>query len=274
MKTEPFDIEKAKAGRKVVTREGRDVEILSYVGRGDYLIKGYVGEMDVIHDSWLEDGKFCKGEDHDFDLLLVSLEFPDPPAGHVWHNPLGLNPEQVGEKYRLALVGEEVIEGQAYEYLVHAELDFTAGSGWGIVGVWNDDIAVRLPKDTPFNIPTPAKPSLDQLIELVKQWGIEKGITGPDGKATLLKQLEKTQEELIETRDAVLLMQAAEAYGDEGSEVNQRNKALDGYGDQLVTIILGLEMLNSSVPEALQMAYDVISKRTGTVKNGVFIKDA
>ena len=36
---------------------------------------------------------------------------------------------------------------------------------------------------------------MNELIQNVLQWGIDKGITGPNGKATILTQLGKTQEE-------------------------------------------------------------------------------
>lgn len=115
---------------------------------------------------------------------------------------------------------------------------------------------------------------LNELIEKVKQWGIDKGITGPNGKATLLKQLEKTQEELTETRDAAVEHEMCFTLGKARYSASCKRKILDGYGDQLVTIILGLEIIGSSLPDALNQAYNEIKGRTGTMKDGMFIKDS
>ena len=47
----------------------------------------------------------------------------------------------------------------------------------------------------------------------------------------------------------------------------------DGIGDTMVTLILLCEMLDLTVEDCLQSAYDVISKRTGKMVDGTFIKD-
>jgi NTP pyrophosphatase (non-canonical NTP hydrolase) len=107
---------------------------------------------------------------------------------------------------------------------------------------------------------------MNQLIEQIKAWGIAKGITGPNGKGTLLGQLAKTQEELTETRDAAVRMEER-CWGLATPEL------IDGIGDCAVTLILAAEMAGVSFEACLQAAYDEIKGRTGRMENGVFVKD-
>jgi len=114
---------------------------------------------------------------------------------------------------------------------------------------------------------------MEQLIENVKQWGIEKGITGPNGKGALLGQLSKTQEELTETRDAAVLVMAAKRCEAIIDEVMETRCLMDGIGDCAVTLILAAEMAGLDFIECLQTAYDEIKGRTGKMENGIFIKN-
>lgn len=100
---------------------------------------------------------------------------------------------------------------------------------------------------------------MNELIQNVLQWGVNKGITGPNGKGTRHAQADKMLEEAEETYDAVTK--------DDLDEVK------DGIGDTVVTLILLAEMYGWTLEECLQVAYDVISKRTGKMVNGVFVKD-
>lgn len=106
---------------------------------------------------------------------------------------------------------------------------------------------------------------IQELIDNVREWGVQKGITGPNGKGTLLGQLSKTQEELTETRDAALLHIW-------GVTTHKRHLA-DGIGDCAVTLILAAEMAGLRFEDCLKAAYDEIKGRTGRMENGVFIKD-
>jgi hypothetical protein len=112
---------------------------------------------------------------------------------------------------------------------------------------------------------------MNELVELVKQWGLEKGITGPNGKATILSQLSKTQEELTETRDAAVEMCAASTYRESQAF---RYKIEDGIGDTTVTLILAAELAGLDFHKCLQAAYDEIKGRTGTMIGGTFVKDS
>ena len=106
---------------------------------------------------------------------------------------------------------------------------------------------------------------MNELIEKVKSWGLDRGITGPNGKGTLLAQLSKTQEELTETRDAAVLYMAGIA--------GVKGEIKDGVGDTCVTLILVAEMVGLDFQECLQAAYDEIAGRTGKMVGGQFIKD-
>jgi NTP pyrophosphatase (non-canonical NTP hydrolase) len=122
----------------------------------------------------------------------------------------------------------------------------------------------------------------EELSALVLQWGEDKGIFA---KSTPLRQLDKTQEELDETREA---LQKLVSLGDQEIldeklltedldsltlEEDTLLEAKDGIGDMLVTIILLAKMLNMDSVDCLQSAYDVIKKRTGKMVNGQFVKD-
>jgi hypothetical protein len=120
--------------------------------------------------------------------------------------------------------------------------------------------------------------NLQETIEAVRAWGIAKGITGPNGKGTLLGQLSKTAEELTETRDAAVKLDYIKAFGEMGFNVDlqmQAGRVLleDGIGDCAVTLVLAAEMAGLRFEDCLQAAYDVIKNRQGVMKNGIFIKN-
>ena len=116
---------------------------------------------------------------------------------------------------------------------------------------------------------------LQELIDNVRAWGEAKGITGPNGKGTLLGQLAKTAEELTETRDAaVLYSQAQFITVKNGKRYETRDELIDGLGDITVTVILAAEMAGLKIEDCLAAAYKEIAGRTGRIENGVFIKDA
>jgi len=119
------------------------------------------------------------------------------------------------------------------------------------------------------------KPNIEELIESVCQWGRDKGITGPNGKGTLLGQLSKTQEELTETRDAAILhLNGVEAMiNKKGKLVFTFNELEDGIGDTTVTLILAAEMAGLTFEDCLATAYAEIANRKGTMRNGQFVKE-
>ena len=71
----PFDIEKAKQGAKVVTRDGHDVRILCYSSRNANGTQPIVSEIDkgedVILTTHAEDGTFLFNKSKsDYDLMI------------------------------------------------------------------------------------------------------------------------------------------------------------------------------------------------------------
>jgi NTP pyrophosphatase (non-canonical NTP hydrolase) len=97
---------------------------------------------------------------------------------------------------------------------------------------------------------------MKQLIKQVEEWAEAKGILA---HATTLRQAEKTLEETNELICAIL--------NEDRAEIK------DAIGDIMVTIIIQAKMQGVTIEECLQSAYDVISKRTGKMVNGQFIKD-
>ena len=95
-----------------------------------------------------------------------------------------------------------------------------------------------------------------ELEAAVENWAEEKGILS---KATPIKQAMKTQEELTELMNAIL--------------DNDRDEIIDALGDVMVTLIIQAKMQNLSLEECLESAYKIISKRTGKMINGQFVKD-
>ena len=118
--------------------------------------------------------------------------------------------------------------------------------------------------------------NMNELIDKTRRWFHDKGIIA---NSTPLKQLEKTQEELTETRDAVVKFEHFnsifyQSLGKIGEmRYNLHEEIKDGIGDTVVTLIGVCEMYGFSLEECLQMAYDTISKRNGTMIDGVFVKD-
>lgn len=98
--------------------------------------------------------------------------------------------------------------------------------------------------------------TLDDLESKIIQWGYDKGIL-PNGIAE--KQLEKTLEEVNELKDAV-----AEKNLDE---------IKDAIGDIVVTLVMQAAVQGTTLRECVEQAYDVISKRTGKMIDGLFVKD-
>lgn len=130
---------------------------------------------------------------------------------------------------------------------------------------------------------------MKELIEKVIQWGLDKGILGFDGKGTIEGQSKKMIEEANETLVAVSQLttfkRLLEKHGINDHPVSSlsfkhedvydkiREEAEDGIGDTMVTLILLCEMLGFDLENCLQQAYNVISKRTGKMVDGTFVKD-
>lgn len=98
--------------------------------------------------------------------------------------------------------------------------------------------------------------SYGELEALVLAWAEQKGILE---RGTPIAQAGKTMEECTELMVAIAM--------------DDKHETIDALGDILVTIIIQAEMQGVSLTECLESAYNVISKRTGVMKDGQFHKD-
>ena len=103
---------------------------------------------------------------------------------------------------------------------------------------------------------------MEKLIKDVLQWSVDKGICE---KANLRTQWEKMSEEVEEVKEAI-----------EIHAVNMSYKSAEELsleiGDVMVTSIILAQLHGIQPQDCLQMAYDKISKRTGKMINGTFVK--
>ena len=106
-----------------------------------------------------------------------------------------------------------------------------------------------------FNL-TKRKMKYNELEALVIAWADQKGILK---NGTPIAQCQKTIEEVVELHEAIMY--------------NDREEIIDALGDILVTIIIQAEMQGLRIEDCLQSAYNVISKRTGVMIDGKFVKD-
>jgi NTP pyrophosphatase (non-canonical NTP hydrolase) len=99
--------------------------------------------------------------------------------------------------------------------------------------------------------------SYNELEALVITWAHQKGILD---NGTPRAQADKTVEEVQELINAI--------------DVNNKAEIEDALGDILVTIIIQAEMQGLELVKCLESAYNVISKRTGKMVDGQFVKDS
>lgn len=109
--------------------------------------------------------------------------------------------------------------------------------------------------------------NFSKLKASVLEWALQKGILEMSNP---LKQIEKTREELEETRDALLLQKFANTDDDYN---RLQDEVKDGIGDQLVTLIILSELCGTDIEECLSFAYEEIKGRTGVMIDGIFVKD-
>lgn len=112
----------------------------------------------------------------------------------------------------------------------------------------------------------------EDLQAKVIAWAREKEILS---KATPLNQVVKTQEELDELKEALHFQSLGETHyiNSKGKAVSVESEIQDALGDVLVTLIIQAEMQGLNLVDCLEVAYGVISKRTGVMKDGIFVKD-
>jgi NTP pyrophosphatase (non-canonical NTP hydrolase) len=95
-----------------------------------------------------------------------------------------------------------------------------------------------------------------ELECIVEAWAHDKGILA---KANPMAQALKTMEECTELCTSI--------------NNKDRDEIIDALGDIMVTLIIQAKMQNVSLEACLESAYNIISKRTGRMINGAFIKD-
>lgn len=116
------------------------------------------------------------------------------------------------------------------------------------------------------------KKSYQELEQNVIAWGQEKGILT---KATPYAQGQKTLEECNELVEALTAQKLGleNFVNSKDKVVNTQEELKDALGDILVTIILQAKLQGFSLEDCLEGAYNIISKRTGVMKDGQFVKD-
>ncbi len=126
--------------------------------------------------------------------------------------------------------------------------------------VYNEAFAVF--KDSMLNIPVDklnvkcSKKPL-KMFENIRQWADERGIYDKGDTKT---QLIKLQEEMGELAKATL--------------EKDHDEVVDAIGDMVVVLTNLAHLNNVHIETCIAQAYNVISKRTGKMVNGTFVKDA
>lgn len=98
--------------------------------------------------------------------------------------------------------------------------------------------------------------TLDQLVEQVEAWSVDKNLHNGNPDRQALKFYEEAGE-----------VAAALSRG-------QMEALKDGIGDTVVTLIILAQQHDMTLQECLQYAYDEIKGRKGEMRNGTFIKEA
>ena len=94
------------------------------------------------------------------------------------------------------------------------------------------------------------------IFDCIRAWADERGLYDKgDPKTQYIKLMEETGE----IGRAIL--------------TDDTNEIVDGIGDAVVVLTNLAELIGVPIEECIQSAYDVISKRTGKMINGTFVKD-
>jgi len=100
------------------------------------------------------------------------------------------------------------------------------------------------------------RPKQKTQFDLIREWADERGLyENGDSKTQALKLME----EVGEIARAVLK--------------DDFDEAVDGIGDAVVVLTNLAELIGAPIEMCIDEAYDVISKRTGKMVNGTFVKD-
>ena len=100
------------------------------------------------------------------------------------------------------------------------------------------------------------RPKHESQFDLIREWANKRGLyTGGDPKTQALKLVE----EVGEICRAILK--------------DDHDETIDGIGDAVVVLTNLAELCGTDIEHCIDSAYNVISKRTGKMVNGTFIKD-
>ena len=111
-----------------------------------------------------------------------------------------------------------------------------------------------------------------RLNNKILGWAKDKGIFD---KSTPLSQHSKTLEEIEELSMAISAQYAGkeEFLDDYGALKNTNEEIKDAIGDIIVTLMIQAKMQGLTIEECLESVYNIISKRTGKMVDGIFVKD-
>ena len=111
-----------------------------------------------------------------------------------------------------------------------------------------------------------------ELNKRVINWADSRGILE---KATPLAQIEKTLEEVNETREALFAKHnnLGVYINSKGETKDSEEEILDGFGDVFVTILIGCKLENINPLDAIESALEIIEKRKGKMIDGKFVKE-
>tara|TARA_R100000093_G_scaffold69234_1_gene41330 strand:+ start:728 stop:1030 length:303 start_codon:yes stop_codon:yes gene_type:complete len=93
-------------------------------------------------------------------------------------------------------------------------------------------------------------------FNLIRTWGLQKGIPIKGDPKT---QSIKAMEELGELAHAILK--------------NDKEEISDAIGDVVIVLTNLAAMYNMNIENCIKDSYDVVSKRSGNMINGTFVKD-
>ena len=97
---------------------------------------------------------------------------------------------------------------------------------------------------------------MNELVELVQEWAIERNLQTADPTKQYLKVVEEVGEIAS------------------GLARNKLSEVEDGIGDTIVTLIILAMQLDLKVDECLLTAYNEIKDRKGKMIDGVFVKES
>jgi len=106
------------------------------------------------------------------------------------------------------------------------------------------------------NVPRNHRPAKTSRFELIRAWAKERGLYDEGDTKT---QYLKLMEEAGELGRAILK--------------DDNDEFIDAIGDMVVVLTNLAELGGTSIEHCTDMAYEVISKRTGKMVNGTFVKD-